>query len=203
MFLLKGCWLVMLDDITFQQLAGVSRRQICSDSCMCCHFEIKVADQIFNLIQSEYTATGPTSPSTDPILPGVWQGSQRSGSASEKSTRAKWELNLGSAALEGDASTADDSTTRPARRFSAGNFTVIVLNWDWSRTKLLTYWYVVDSDVCDRIFMGLQRIFRISVERKRTNKNVLTLKCLQVAGIIAGASMCTKKRAVLFCKVRH
>ena len=40
----------------------------------CCHTEIQVADQTFHLTQSQYTDTGPTSPSADPITPGVWQG---------------------------------------------------------------------------------------------------------------------------------
>ena len=29
----------------------------------------------FYLTQSQYTDTGPTSPSADPIVPGAWQGS--------------------------------------------------------------------------------------------------------------------------------
>ena len=37
--------------------------------------EIEVADPTFYLTQSQYTDTGPTSPSTDPITPGAWQGS--------------------------------------------------------------------------------------------------------------------------------
>ena len=40
-----------------------------------CHTEIEVADQTFHLTQSQYTDTGPTSPSTDPISPGAWKGS--------------------------------------------------------------------------------------------------------------------------------
>ena len=42
---------------------------------MCCHTEIEAADQTFHLTQSQYTDTGPTSPSADPITPGAWQGS--------------------------------------------------------------------------------------------------------------------------------
>ena len=38
------------------------------------HTETEIADQTFRLIQSQYTDTGPTSPSTDPITPGAWQG---------------------------------------------------------------------------------------------------------------------------------
>ena len=41
----------------------------------CCHVEIEVADPTFRLTQSQYTDTGPTSPSADPITPGAWQGS--------------------------------------------------------------------------------------------------------------------------------
>ena len=41
----------------------------------CCHTEVEVADPAFHLTQSQYTDTGPTSPSADPITPGAWQGS--------------------------------------------------------------------------------------------------------------------------------
>ena len=66
--LLVGC-------LTSQQQASVSQGRICSDSCTCCHTEIEVADQTFYLTQSQYTDTGPTSPSADPRTPGAWQGS--------------------------------------------------------------------------------------------------------------------------------
>ena len=66
--LLVGC-------LTSQQHASVSQGRICPDNCTCCHTEIEVADQTFYLTQSQYTDTGPTSPSTDPITPGAWQGS--------------------------------------------------------------------------------------------------------------------------------
>ena len=36
--------------------------------------QIEVADPTFYLTQSQYTDTGPTSPSADPITPGAWQG---------------------------------------------------------------------------------------------------------------------------------
>ena len=65
--LLVGC-------LTSQQRASVSQGRICSDNFMCCHTEIEVADQTFHLTQSQYTDTRPTSPSTDPITPGAWQG---------------------------------------------------------------------------------------------------------------------------------
>ena len=63
-----------------QQHASVSQGLICSDNFTCCHTEIEVADQTFYLTQSQYTDTGPTSPSTDPIIPGAWQGSHWSAS---------------------------------------------------------------------------------------------------------------------------
>ena len=61
--------------LTSQQHASVSQGRICSDNFTCCHTEIQVADQTFHLTQSQYTDTGPTSPSADPITPGAWQGS--------------------------------------------------------------------------------------------------------------------------------
>ena len=73
--LLVGCLLACL---TSQQHVSVSRGRNCSDNCTCCHTEIEVADQTFHLTQSQYTNTGPTSPSTDPITPGAWQGSHQS-----------------------------------------------------------------------------------------------------------------------------
>ena len=67
-----GC---LLGCLTSQQHVNVSQGRICSDDFTCCRTEIQVADQAFHLTQSPYTDTGPTSPSTDPITPGVWQGS--------------------------------------------------------------------------------------------------------------------------------
>ena len=58
-----------------QQQASVSQGRICSDNFTCCHTEIEVAYPTFYLTQSQYTDTGPTSPSADPITPGAWQGS--------------------------------------------------------------------------------------------------------------------------------
>ena len=66
--MLVGC-------LTSQQHASVSQGRICSDNFTCCHTEIEVADPTFYLTQSQYTDTGPTSPSADPITPGAWQGS--------------------------------------------------------------------------------------------------------------------------------
>ena len=66
---------VFVGFLTSQQQASVSQGRICSDNFTCCHTEIEVADQTFYLTQSQYTDTGPTSPSADPITPGAWKGS--------------------------------------------------------------------------------------------------------------------------------
>ena len=68
LFVFVGC-------LTSQQQTSVSQGRVCSDNFTCCHTEIEVADQTFYLTQSQYTNTEPTSPSTDPITPGAWQGS--------------------------------------------------------------------------------------------------------------------------------
>ena len=64
--LLVGC-------LMSQQQASVSQGRICSDNFACCHTEIEVADPTVYLTQSQYTDTGLTSPSADPITPGAWQ----------------------------------------------------------------------------------------------------------------------------------
>ena len=62
--LVVGCF-------TSQQHASVSQGRICSDNFTCCHTEIEVAGQTFYLTQSQYTDTGSTSPSVDPITLGA------------------------------------------------------------------------------------------------------------------------------------
>ena len=49
--------------LTSQQHASVSQGRICTDNFTCCHTEIEAADPTFHLTQSQYTDTGPTSPS--------------------------------------------------------------------------------------------------------------------------------------------
>ena len=71
----KGCWLLVVGCLTSQQHTSVSQARICSDNFTCRHTETEAADQTFYLTQSQYTDTGPTSPSADPITPGAWQGS--------------------------------------------------------------------------------------------------------------------------------
>ena len=54
----------------FQQHAFVSQGRIRSDNFTCCHTEIEVADRTVYFTQSQYTDTGPTSPSADPKTAG-------------------------------------------------------------------------------------------------------------------------------------
>ena len=110
-YLLVGC-------LTSQQHASVSQGRICSDNFTCCHTDIEVADPTFHLTQSQYTDTGPTSPSADPITPGAWQDSHWSANFEvtgmtrpRKKSLRKRDWNPGSSALEADA-----LTTRPTRR---------------------------------------------------------------------------------------
>ena len=60
---------------TSQQHASVSQGRIRLDNFTGCHTETDIADPTFHLTQSQYTNTGPTSPSADDITPGAWQGS--------------------------------------------------------------------------------------------------------------------------------
>ena len=64
-FAFTACLLHILSDD--KQEAMIERKH--------CHTEIEVSDQTFYLTQSQYTDTGPTSPSADPRTPGAWQGS--------------------------------------------------------------------------------------------------------------------------------
>ena len=64
--------LLFVGCVRSQQQASVSQGQICSHNFTCCHTEIEVADPTYHLTQSQYTET---SPSTDPIMPGIWQAS--------------------------------------------------------------------------------------------------------------------------------
>ena len=93
--------------LTSQQQASVSQGRICLDNFTCYHTEIEVADQTFYLTQSQYTDTGPTSPSADPITPGAWQGSHWNANFEvtgmtrpRKKSRRKRDSNPGSSSLE-------------------------------------------------------------------------------------------------------
>ena len=117
--------------LTSQQHASVSQGRICSDDYTCCHTETEAPDLTIHLTRPKYTDTGPTSPGTDPMTPGTWQGghwsakflSQWNESTPEKS-RHKQDSNLGSSALEADA-----LTTRPTRRSRTPRSGVQVCVW--------------------------------------------------------------------------
>ena len=79
--LLVGC-------ITSQQHASVSQGRMYTDNFTYWPTEIEVAGQTFYITQSQYSDTRPTSPNTDPIMPGAWQGSQWS--ANFYSTGMTW-----------------------------------------------------------------------------------------------------------------
>ena len=92
-----------------QQQASVPQERICSDKCTCCHTETEAADPSFHLTQSQYTDTGPTSPSPDPITPGAWQGSHWSANflshwydSTPKKSQRKRDSNPGSSAFEAE-----------------------------------------------------------------------------------------------------
>ena len=68
-----GLLLMFVGCLLSQQHVSVYQERICSDNFTCSHTEIEVADPTFHLTQSPYTDTGPTIPSTDPIMPGAWQ----------------------------------------------------------------------------------------------------------------------------------
>ena len=51
-----------------------SPEQMCLENCTDCDTETEVADQTCYLTQSQFTDTGPTSPSADPTKPGSWLG---------------------------------------------------------------------------------------------------------------------------------
>ena len=66
---------LFVDCLTSQQQASVSQGRICSENFTCCHTEIEAAGPTFFLTQSQYTDSRLTSRSSDPIMPGTWQGS--------------------------------------------------------------------------------------------------------------------------------
>ena len=103
--------------LTSQQHASVSQGRICSssDKFRPCHTEIQVADQTLYLTQSQYTNTGPTSPSTDSATPGAWQGSHRSTNFQVAGMTRPRKIPAEQAGIEPVSPTlkADTLTTRP------------------------------------------------------------------------------------------
>ena len=72
--------LLFVGCLTSQQQASASQGRICSDNVTRCRTEVEAADPTFYLTQSQYTDTGPISPSADPLTPDAWQGSHWSAS---------------------------------------------------------------------------------------------------------------------------
>ena len=101
-----------------QQHVSVSRGQICSDNCTCCHTEIEVADQTFYLTQSQYTDTRPISHNADPIMPGAWQGSRWITNFSVTGMTRPKKRSTPKMGIDprSDACEADPLSTRPSRR---------------------------------------------------------------------------------------
>ena len=136
------CWLVGC--LTSQQHASVSQGRICTDNFTCCHTEVEVADPTFYLTQSHYTDTGPTSPSSDSIMPGAWQVA--SGVSIFKSlvwldpekSRGERDSNPGSFTPEADA-----LTTKPTKEKLADQntwYTKRWLRWIHLVRKVLRHW---------------------------------------------------------------
>ena len=71
----KVCSGLFVGCLTFQQQSSASQGRISSDNFTCCHAEVDVAYPTFYLTHLQYADAGPTSPSTDPVPPGAWQGS--------------------------------------------------------------------------------------------------------------------------------
>ena len=99
------CWFLNIQHVS------VSQGRICSDNFTCCHTEIEVADPAFHLTQSQHTDTGPTTPSTDPIMPGAWQGSHCS-AIFEVTGMTRPHKNPGTSRIQ-TRDLADTLTTRP------------------------------------------------------------------------------------------
>ena len=59
-------------------IQSLCQGRVCLDNFMRCHTEVENAYQTCYPTQSLYIDTGPTSPTTDPIAPGAWQGSNSS-----------------------------------------------------------------------------------------------------------------------------
>ena len=100
----EGKWvLLFVGCLTSHQHASVSQGRVCSDNFTCCQTEIEVADQTFRFTRSQHADTGATSPSTDPLTPGAWQGNQCLShwyDSTPKKSRRKRDSNPGSSALE-------------------------------------------------------------------------------------------------------
>ena len=104
----------MVNCLMSQKHASVSQGQIGSGNCTCCHTEIDVEDQSLHFTQSQYTDTGLTSPSADPIKPGTWQDSHRSTNFEVTNMTQPGKRSMGKAGIDpGPATLEADITARP------------------------------------------------------------------------------------------
>ena len=69
------CCLLFVGCLTSQKHASVSQDRPAQTVLRAATLRWKLQAKTFHLTQSQYTDTGPTSPSADPITPGAWQGS--------------------------------------------------------------------------------------------------------------------------------
>ena len=63
------------EELMFQSMHCVSKRQSCRDNFTCCHTETQIAKPRCYLTHSQNTDALSASPSTDPEIPHIWQGS--------------------------------------------------------------------------------------------------------------------------------
>ena len=113
--------MVLVSCLTSQQHASVSQGRICSDHFTCCRTESEVADQTLHLTRSQYTDTGPSNPSTDPRMPGAWQGIA-TGVPVFKSVVCLYPEKIpAQAGFESQIRSPDSLTTWPTRRCKSEN----------------------------------------------------------------------------------
>ena len=113
-----------------QQHACVSQGWICSDNCSCYHTETEVSDQTFNLTQSQYTDTGLTSPSADPVNPGAWQGSHWSAIFSTYWYDSTWKNPVAKGIRTPDLPLLRRTATKPMR-LSIEQIAWFVFSWQY------------------------------------------------------------------------
>ena len=111
----RGCGWLLVASCPSSML--VSLEWICSDNCTYCHTETEAADQTCSLTKSQYTDIRPTSPSTDPITPGAWQGSLEVPTAYVTGMTPTWKGIHG--ASRSWTQVFLSPTTRPVRQFTA------------------------------------------------------------------------------------
>ena len=112
----------------------VCEGQIClgKTKCTLCHTEVEIADRTCYLTQSQYTDTGPTSPSDDPTTPTLeYQFSSHWYDPNlEKAPRGKRRLNA--AVIE----TGHLSTTPTRRSLTSRGFGIATVVFQWPPSRV-------------------------------------------------------------------